>query len=268
MLTLYHHGSSVCAAKVRMALEEKSLPWDGVYIDILKGDQFTPDYMKLNPKAVVPTLVHDGAVIRDSNVIVEYLEDVFPETPLRPADPAETAEARLWAKGVDEELHPACAALTFMASHRHTIQRLGPEGVKAFLDSTPEFSVTADWHEKKKMFVRDGFAAPGGAEKVRFYDAYLTKMEDALADHAWLAGESFSFADVAIAPYVTRLDMLSMDGLWKNGRRPRVEDWFERVKARPSYQPAFYDWIPEQLENDLRTNGAKSWPEVAAIVGL
>ena len=53
MLELYHHGSSVCAAKVRLFLEEKRLPWEGHYIDILKGDQFAPEYMKINPKAVV-----------------------------------------------------------------------------------------------------------------------------------------------------------------------------------------------------------------------
>ena len=69
MLELYHHGSSVCAAKVRLYLGEKGLDWTGHYIDILRGDQFTPEYMKLNPKAVVPTLVHDGKVICDSSRI-------------------------------------------------------------------------------------------------------------------------------------------------------------------------------------------------------
>jgi len=69
MLELYHHGSSVCAAKVRIVLAEKGLEWKGHYLDILKGDQFDPDYMKLNPKAVVPTLVHDGNVILESTVI-------------------------------------------------------------------------------------------------------------------------------------------------------------------------------------------------------
>ena len=49
MLELYHHGSSVCAAKVRFALAEKNLSWTGHYLDILKGDQFAPDYLKLNP---------------------------------------------------------------------------------------------------------------------------------------------------------------------------------------------------------------------------
>ena len=63
MLELYHHGSSACAAKVRFALGEKQLGWESHYLDLLKGEQFNPDYLKINPKAVVPTLVHDSMVI-------------------------------------------------------------------------------------------------------------------------------------------------------------------------------------------------------------
>ena len=97
--TLYHHGSSVCAAKVRFAMDEKELEWDGVYIDILKGEQFDPEYLKLNPKGVVPTLVHDDLVIPDSTVIIEYLDQVAPETSVHPADPWERAQVRYWDQG-------------------------------------------------------------------------------------------------------------------------------------------------------------------------
>ena len=77
-LKLYHHGSSVCAAKVRLVLAEKDVAWEGHYLDILAGEHHTPEYRKLNPKALVPTLVHDGQVIRESSVICEYIDDVFP----------------------------------------------------------------------------------------------------------------------------------------------------------------------------------------------
>ena len=63
MIELYHHGSSVCAAKVRFALMEKGLKWKGHYVDLLKGENFNPEYLKLNANAVVPTLVHDGQIL-------------------------------------------------------------------------------------------------------------------------------------------------------------------------------------------------------------
>ncbi len=268
MLQLYHHGSSVCAAKVRMYMHEKDLDWDGHYIDILKGDQFDPEYLKLNPKAVVPTLEHDGEVICDSTVICEYLEDVFTDIPLRPTNALEHARVLYWTKAVDEALHPACGFVTYLACHRHIVLRLGPEKVEAFLQSTPAMSVTTDWHETKKSIVRNGLDAEGASGKLNLYDHYLQKMEDSLAENQWLAGDNFTFADIAMTPYVNRLEMLSMSGMWTGGRMPRVEAWFEQVRSRPSFKPALVDWLPDHLANDMRTFGAESWPQFAQILKI
>jgi glutathione S-transferase len=265
LLELFHHGSSVCAAKVRLALAEKGLDWKSHYIDILKGDQFDPEYMKLNPKAVVPTLLHDGHAVIESTVICEYVDEVFPDPPLKPANARSRAEMRLWTKGVDEILHPMCAEITFASSHRHTIARLGPEGLAKFLASTPPLSVTPEWHERKKVIVTQGFAAPNIEKAFQLYDNFLGQMESRLQESAWLAGETFSLADIALTPYVTRLDMLSMAEMW-TARRPRVTDWFERVKARPTYTPALRHWCPPDLTNDLKTFGAQSWPEVRRLL--
>jgi hypothetical protein len=54
MIELYHHGSSVCAAKVRLVLAEKEIEWKGHYVDILKGDQFNPEYLKITPRPLFP----------------------------------------------------------------------------------------------------------------------------------------------------------------------------------------------------------------------
>ena len=151
MLVLYHHGSSVCAAKVRLVLAEKKLDWEGRYLDILKGDQFDPDYMKLNPKAVVPTLQDDGAIIVESSVICEYLDDAFPDPSLKPADPASRARMRLWMKAVDDELNPACAELTFTCTHRHTLARLPTDELARFLASTPPRS-----NHTRRLGTKDG----------------------------------------------------------------------------------------------------------------
>jgi glutathione S-transferase len=265
MIELYHHGSSVCAAKVRFVLGEKDLSWTGHYVDILKGDQFDPNYMKLNPKAVVPTLVHDGVVVPESTVICEYLDEVFPLSPLRPSDAPSRARMRLWTKAVDEDMHPACAEITFACCHRHVVNRLGTDGVKRFLDSTPAQSVTPQWHARKKEIVTRGFEAPDIARPFALYDRYLQKMEDTLANSKWLAGDVFSLADIGMAPYLNRLDMLGMLDSWTRAR-PRVANWFGRIKARPTFTPSFLASCPSDLTEDLMRFGTQSWPDVARVL--
>jgi glutathione S-transferase len=265
MIDLYHHGSSVCAAKVRFALGEKELKWQSHYLDILKGDQFAREYQKLNPKAVVPTLVHDGLVIIESTVINEYLDEIFPDAPLKPDAASARAEMRVWTKAVDETLHPACAEITFASCHRHIIRRLPENKFQEFLNSTPPISVTPGWHRRKKEIVIHGLDAPGIGETFRLYDSYLDKMEKVLATGPWLAGVSFSLADIAMTPYVNRLDMLGMSPMWER-TRPRVADWFERIKARPSFKPALLDWCPPDLTADLNTYGRQSWSGVERLL--
>jgi glutathione S-transferase len=270
MLELYHHGSSVCAAKVRFVLMEKGVAWESRYLDILKGEQFHSDYLKLNPMAVVPTLVHDGEVLVESTVICEYLDDAFPDPPLKPASPLERARMRLWTKAVDEHIHPACKYITYAACHRHIIRRLPPEKFVQFMkgpEGETQTRVAGDpnWVESKQAIVATGLEAPGVASKFRMYDEYLQKMEKALAQHIWLAGATFTLADIAMTPYVNRLDMLGMSDMWV-GSRPRLTDWFERIKARPTFKPCFLDYCPPDLTVDLKTYGSQSWPEVRAIL--
>jgi glutathione S-transferase len=264
MLELYHHGSSVCAAKVRFALGEKGLDWTGHYVDVLAGEQFKPEFLALNPKAMVPVLKHDGKVLTESTLICEYLEAVFPEPALYPRDPYETYRARLWTKAVDEDLHPACSAITYVVSHRHAIIRNGVKNFADFMQTPSNESLEA--RKLKWQWIERGLEAPGAADRIRLYDRYLHKMEETLAERAWLAGDAFTIADVALTPYVNRLAMMGMSAMWENGRLPRVEHWFARIRARPTFRQALIDWIPDALRNDLITNGRQSWPAVERIL--
>ena len=270
MIELYHHGSSVCAAKVRFVLMEKGLEWHGHYLDILKGEHFTPEYLKLNPMAVVPTLVHDGEVLVESTVICEYLDDAFPERPLKPSSPLECARMRLWTKAVDEHIQPACKYITYAACHRHIIRRLPPDKFDQYMTGPEAGAATRvagdpNWVDSKRAIVSMGLEAPGVASKFRMYDDCLQKMEDALKRHAWLAGETFTLADISMTPYVNRLDMLGMSEIWTRSR-PLLTAWFERVKARPKFRPCFLDYCPPDLTADLKNYGSQSWPEVKAIL--
>ena len=241
------------------------MEWQGHYIDILKGDQFDPAYRKLNEKAVVPTLVRDGKVIAESTVCCEYIDETFPDPPLKPATAYERAQMRIWTKAVDETLHPICAEITFAASHRHTLARLSQQKLEEFLHSTPPISVTPAWHERKKVIVMHGFAAPNIDRSLKLYDRYLEKMETALKEHPWVAGDSFSLADIGLTPYVNRLAMMSMSEMWTISR-PRVTEWFERIKSRPAFKPSLLDWCPPDLTDDLKTFGARSWVDAKKIL--
>jgi ganglioside-induced differentiation-associated protein 1 len=265
-LTLYHHGSSACAAKVRFALEAKDLAWQSRYVDILKGEQFKPEFLTLNPKAVVPVLVHGDVVLVESTVICEYLEESFPRHPIYPESPLGRARVREWTKAVDEELHPACSAITYVVSHRHTILRNGVSTFQEFVTNGSREGAAA--RQQKWQWIQLGLEAPGVADKIRMYDAYLQKMERALRSSVWLVGSRFSMADIAMAPYVNRLAALAMEGLWEDGRLPRVADWFSRVRMRPTFDPVFVRWLPRDLADEMRTNGERSWPEVRALFGL
>jgi glutathione S-transferase len=261
MLELYHHGSSVCAAKVRMVLAEKDLDWTGHYLDILKGDQFDPDYLKLNPKGVVPTLVDDGEVIRESTLICEYLDEKFPDPSLKPAGPAGKVRMRYWTKFLDEQVHSMCAVLTFTSSHRHTILRMSKDEVEEFLARTPD----PEWKRRKREWVELGFEGPEVVKAVKTYDKLLKDMEATLVTNDWLAGDTFSLADVGVVPYVNRIDIFGMLENW-TPKRPRVIDWLARMRERPSYAPAIDEYMPASLTEEFRTNGAESWPEVEAIL--
>jgi ganglioside-induced differentiation-associated protein 1 len=264
MLTLYHHGSSACAAKVRLALAEKQLKWEGHYVDILRGEQFRPEFLALNPKGVVPVLVHDGFVLTESTLICEYVEEDFPDLPLYPTSARDRARVRLWTKAVDEELHPACSALTYLASHRHTLLRNGAGTFDEFLKQGGAEGISA--RTLKWQWIQHGFDAPGAAEKVRLYEHYLYKMESALRDSTWLVGTQLTMADVAMAPYLNRLASLGMNRIWEKPDLPRVRDWFDRMRSRPTFKSALLDWVPPDLAQEMRENGERSWPQIERLL--
>lgn len=84
MIKLYHGTTSVCAIKVRLVPAEKGLDWEGEILNLQQGDQHMPEYLKLNPNGVIPTLVHDGNVIIESSIILGYLDEAFPDPPSTP----------------------------------------------------------------------------------------------------------------------------------------------------------------------------------------
>jgi len=86
---------------------EKGLGWESRHVDLFKFENWEPEYVKLNPRAIIPTLDDDGRVIIDSNIIVEFLEDAYAEALLRPAGAHGRAIMRNWMKMADDVAHPS-----------------------------------------------------------------------------------------------------------------------------------------------------------------
>ncbi len=136
-MRLYHNPISSCSQKVRMVLHEKDLAYEDTLIDLQKGEQFEPDYMKLNPNAVVPTLEDGGHIMIESTLINEYLDDAYPEIPLKPIDAVSRHKMRYFCKRIDDSLHPACGILTYAIGVRPTLLQRPREEVTALIDKIP-----------------------------------------------------------------------------------------------------------------------------------
>ncbi|BBC71088.1 glutathione S-transferase [Altererythrobacter sp. B11] len=260
MLELWHHGSSVCAAKVRLALAEKGVEWTGHYVDILAGEQFDPAFLAINPRGAVPAIRHEGAIITESTVICEYVDESFPGPALRASTPLGRARMRMWTKLVDEEVHPAVRPVTYVTTHRHAILARGEEAVEEHIASDPH----PLWRERKRRWIREGFAAPDVADAVGVFQRLVRSMDAALEGQEWLAGESYTLADGALTPYANRLEMLGLEALWHD--RPHFARWFAAVKARPSFGPALFAYLPDELRERMRADGRRAQPEFRRLL--
>jgi glutathione S-transferase len=237
MLTLYHNDMSVCAAKVRTALLEKALDCEFIHLDLRAGDAQKPDYLKLNPNAVVPTLVHDHNVLIESTVICEFIDDEWPDPPLKPDDSFGRARMRLWTKQLDEGLHAAVGSLSFAIAFRHQMLARPEEDQVKWLAGIPQ----QDRRDRLQSLLKLGLQSPYFAPAAKRYGQLFNDFESALEHGPWLAGERFSLADVGFAPYLARLRHLGFDVLFDE--HPRTADWARRVAKRPSVIGGVERWF-------------------------
>jgi len=254
MLTLYHGRTSVCSLKARLALAEKGLNFDSRILT-LRGDQFEPQYLKLNPNAVVPTLVHNDRVIIESTVIMHYVDEAFSGAPLMPADPLARAKVRLIAKLMDEYIHTACMTLTFATANRAHLAQLTPAALDAELAKAPD----PNRSEIKRQVVKQGLDSPLAAEALRQHVKLLDRIEAATREGPYLGGSSWSLADAAATPYVWRFAKLKLARMWE--QRPGVAAWYDRIQQRPSFKTAVADWI-SAADIERYSNQPDPWPKV------
>jgi glutathione S-transferase len=233
--TLYNAPQSTCSQRVRFVLNAKGLAFAEKKLDLLAGDQLAPEYLALNPNGVVPTLVHDGDVIIDSTVIIEYLDEVVPEDEtFTPRGPLERARMRSLMRFIDEVPAPAVRVPTYNLAFLPRFAKMTEEEFLAFAESKPlrkEFMLAMG---------RTGFPDKEmNASLERMRHTYA-RMDAAIAESGgpFLQGQRPTLADVSVMPALVRMDDLGLADMWAD--RPAIGRWYAAICAHPAFRPTYY----------------------------
>lgn len=231
---LYNAPQSTCSQRVRFVLNAKGLAFDEVKLNLLEGDQLKPEYLKLNPNGVVPTLDHDGAVVIDSTVITEYLDEVEPDVSFTPENPLGRARMRALMHFIDEMPAAAVRVPTFNLAFLPRYQEMSREDFIAHAESKPirrEFLLSMG---------QSGFPQSEMDNALgRLRRTYLRMdAEIEKSGGPWLLGQEISLADVAVMPALVRMHDLGMADHWQD--LPRIVNWFDNIRAEPAFTPTYY----------------------------
>jgi glutathione S-transferase len=246
MLALYHYPSSPCAGKVRAVLAAKDIAYDSRWVNILEKENLRPEYLKLNPKGVVPVLVDGDHVMTESTIIMEYLDTAYARDSLKPSDPYDQARMRKWTKWVDESLHANWAGLGWTILIRPDWLKKSKDEAHALLAKL----IDPARRERQTRLYEQGFTSPEFLASLKVLVKTLDDMEDALAGSPWLVGDSLTMADLAVLPYVLSAQKFGLGALIDE--RPGVTRWIEAIAAMPMYQACMPWTIPAELQADVR----------------
>ena len=237
-LHLYHSDRSNCSARVRLLLEEKQLPWTSHHINLKKKENVTEEYFAINPKGLVPALVHDGVVVTESNDILAYLEVKFPEPGFRDVADDEQAEIDWWLKTSGDIHLPGVKTLQYY--HRVAkILKKDPEEYARYqsLQKDPELKAFHAKHGAPGSSLTEEDAA---AAK-ELMDGVFAKMEKVLETSDWIVGNTYSLADISWGPTYKTMTIGGFDF----SVYPNITAWYKRISSRPQFDTAFLKWIRE-----------------------
>lgn len=210
--TLHHFPLDPYSRQARLVLGEKKL----AYAEAAERYwEQRPEFLKLNPSGLTPVLVEaaDGrrTVVCESRPVLEYLEEIAPEPPLLPAEPAERAEVRRLMQWFDRKFDLEVNSLILHEKMEKRLLGLG----------APEMGA-----------IRAGNAA---------LRTHFTYFERLLSERDWLAGRRLSLADLVAAAHISVIDYFG-DPPWRDF--PALKTWYMAIKSRPSFRPLLTDRQP------------------------
>jgi glutathione S-transferase len=230
-----HFMGSSCSQKLRVFLNLKGIPWQSHHVDLPANENFRPWFLGINPRGLVPVLVHDGAVHIESNDIIAHLERTFPEPRLIPAGHENQVAALL---RHEDDLHLDLRTLSF----RFVFASPGPPKPAEALASyaangsgTVRGETDRDKEAQIAFWTRaaeEGFTDAQVRSSAWKFRAEFDAMDAHLAQQPYLMGEALSVLDVAWLIYAHRL---SLAGYPFERLHPHVFAWKQRLAARPEF---------------------------------
>ena len=237
-LELYHFGAVANSFKPLLCLAEKGLEFVSHRLEGGRFEQYSPEFLAINPLGQVPVLLHDGRVITESTVINEYLDEVFPAPALRPAAAYARAQMRIWSKFVDEYF---CPALTILGAHgaRHHARRIPPAQLRTVLERIPLVEVRDKW----ARIAGDSYSEVELDKARRKLGACALRIERALASAEWLIGSDYSLADIDVFSMAQSLPSFVPEQV--NAEvTPHLMRWHTAMSARPAVRKVLAEHPP------------------------
>lgn len=249
MLELYHAEPVANSMKVLLCMKEKNIEFVSHYVNLLRFEQHSPEFVKINANGQVPVLVHDGVIITESSVINEYLDEVFPKVPLKPDNAVERARMRIWTKFVDEYFMPALSMIGWHIMVRRIAQKLKGKELEEMLSHIP----LKEQRDKWATVAGSSFTEEQLADSRRKIGISMQKMETILSSQPWLAGGAYSLAEVNSYSAVAAIPRLCPE-IMNAKDTPRSMEWLARMNERPAVKAALA--MPNLVPETLRAFGA------------
>ena len=231
MLDVYTWEPNANSGKPLFCLHEKGVPFTYHYIDMGAHEHHAAEFLAINPDGTIPAIVHDGFTMTESTPAMEYIDESFAGPALRPEDPFRRWEMRILLSYMDNAIAPS---LAMIASNRLAAPRFvgqDPAELRRKLDRIPFPERRATW--EKLMFQ----ATPPKdiEESQRRVAEAIRRFDSLLGQRSWLAGETFSLADIGVFATFYGLP-LSMEGEVNDDATPRLMRWLRDCHARPGLQ--------------------------------
>lgn len=234
MPVLFHAWRSSASRRVRLCLAEKGIEFESRTVDLTKMEHHRPEYLKLNPNGVIPLLIlDDGRSLYESGTICEYLDETHPEPPLRPADPFERAVMRNWIRHVDERI-----GNLIVFNWAHSMAKVASQWSDTELAEKMKNVPSKERREAWLRAARRPYTEEERGEARAKLVLLLDRMEEMLGRSKWLAGDAYSIADIAVVPFVKRIDEEIAPDAMTPAQHPRVAAWWASIQARPAFAKA------------------------------